>query len=89
MDSYIPKREIMKILILYFYIVMTLNANSLKKEKSCYFILQEIDKLEENKDTNTFEKIGVFITTGSFYNSNYKEVETKIRILKLKLLDCK
>lgn len=55
---------------------------------SCYSILQEINKLEENKKTNTFEKIGIFITTGSFYNRNNKEIETKIRILKLKLSDC-
>ena len=78
----------MKILILCFYIGITLNANSLKTDKNCYSILQEIDKLEESKKINTFEKIGVFITTGNFYSNSDKEIETKIRILKLKLLDC-
>jgi len=78
----------MKILILCFYIGITLNANSLKTDKSCYSILQEIDKLKKSKRINTFEKIGVFITTGNLYNNSNKNIETKIKILKLKLLNC-
>ncbi len=43
----------MKILILCFYIGIILNANSLKTDKNCYSILQEMDKLEESKKINT------------------------------------
>ena len=76
------------ILLLYFYTTIMLNANS-KQEMDCYSILQQIDKLEKEKNTNLLEKIGSVIIGGYPIDSSSKELETKIRILKLKLSNCK
>ena len=68
---------------------MSLNASNPKPEMSCYSILQQIDKLKQEKKINFLEKVGVLVTTGSYYISPSKEVEAKIQILKLKLSECR
>ncbi len=77
------------ILLLYFYTTIMLNASS-KQEIDCYSILQQIDKLKKEKNINLLEKVGSVIVGGHYpLNSSSKELEIKIRILKLKLLNCK
>ena len=79
----------MKIIILLFYTAIILNADS-KQEIDCYSIVQQIDKLEKEKNTNLLEKVGSVIVGGHYpLDNSSKELETKIRILKLKLSNCK
>jgi len=76
-------------LILFFYTSIILNANP-EQQIDCYSVLQEIEKLEKEKKTSTLAKVGSVILGGGYpLNSSNKELKTKIRILKLKLSNCK
>ena len=78
-----------KILLLSLTTIIILNANS-EEEIDCYSILQQIDKLEKDSDTNFLKRIGSAVITGHYpFDASSKELKNKIRILKLKLSNCK
>ena len=58
--------------------------------KSCHKMLKEIKVLEDKKKENIYESVGVFFFGGTVYTQSEEneKIETKIKILRLRLNGC-
>lgn len=58
--------------------------------RSCYEMLREIGSLKEEQRINRYSKVATFLFGGYLYEKRpeEKEVDVKIRVLKLELSTC-
>ena len=84
----------MKIIFIFFLILSYLHGGSSNDNysRSCYEIIHEIDLLEEEKTdelATNVGKVATFLLTGNLIVSDSnKEINMKIKILKLELATC-
>ena len=73
-------------------IVAQLNGASSVDEKpmSCHEIMKKIDVLEKKKNEQVTANLANFFFGGNYaYNQERKKLDAELRVLKLKLPDCK
>jgi len=81
----------MKSILLFMLLICFLNGSSMDQNTSriCSEIINEIDLLKNEKLKNTSSKIVTIIFSGSYgYGLSNDEIDMKIRVLQLKLLNC-
>lgn len=81
----------MKITILYLLIIFELHANTIDNNITidCDEIKKEIDLLKQEKLINTSTKVATYFLGGGYiYGITNKEIDARIRVLKMKLSSC-
>jgi len=81
----------MKSILLFMLLICFLSGSSMDQNTSrmCSEIINEINFLKNEKLKNTSSKIVTIIFTGGYgYGLSNDEIDMKIRVLQLKLLNC-
>jgi len=82
----------MKTILLYLLLTTSMYANASDQNVSrgCHEVIHEIDSLKKEKAYNASSKIASLILGGAYvYGLSNKEIDVKIRLLRLELTSCK
>ena len=82
----------MKMKLMFFLLLSQLYGESFdhNQSRSCFDIMNEIDLLQKEKLNNTSTKVATLIFGGAYvFGMSNKEIDMKIRALKLELSECK